>query len=126
MADSEARKILTGIWARNGFRQEPEAVGLDRNEGFSVAYEQSGAGQFPQRGVFNQLFCELYEAFDEKIEYNFPRWDRNVDYPASEQTGYAFVIGSNGRLYVSLAPSGPSLGNSTDPVTLNQSVWREY
>ena len=126
MADSEARKILAEIWALNGFRESPESVGLNRSQGFPVAYEQQGSDRYPQRGVFNQLLCELFQAFDEKIRYNFPVWDSRINYRGSAQEGYAFVIGNNGKLYVALQPSGPRFGNSTDPVLPNQSIWQEY
>ena len=48
-------------WARNAGTEDrdvPENLGLDRELGFTVSYEQIG-GDAPERQVFNQLLFEL-------------------------------------------------------------------
>ena len=126
MADAQARKLLAQRWAAEGDRQDPEDVGLRRNIGWPVRYEQPGAASEPERAVFNQLFGELDEALGDKIRFGVLPWDSRIDYPGTDAEGYAFVTGSDGRLYVALIPSGPTTGNPTDPTADGQVVWREY
>ena len=56
MPVSEAIKdiIAGGIWARSptANREDPEDLGLDRAEGWPLAYEQRGAGKTPERTIF--------------------------------------------------------------------------
>ena len=125
MADSEAKKITR--WASNGDRQLPEDLGLSRETGWTVPYEQIGAGAEPERTLFNQLLLELTEAFEDTVRRNILPWDQRIDYPGSDDEGYAFVAGPDtGVLYVSARPSGPALGNPTNPETLDQDVWETY
>ena len=126
MADSEARKLLAQYWAAGGDRADPSDVGLTRSEGWGVSYEQPGSGREPERAVFNQRLLELDEALGDALRFGVQPWDRRINYPGSDATGYAFVVGSDGLLYVAMIPSGPATGNATDPTDANQAVWREY
>ena len=126
MADAEAKRALNKVWAIEGDRFDPADVGLSRNTGWPVRYEQEGAGAEPEREVFNQLFCELDQLLGDKLQHGILEWDSRVNYPGNNEVGYAFVTGSDGRLYVSLAPSGPATGDSTDPTDENNSKWQEY
>ena len=126
MADAEARKILAQAWALDGDRQDPEDVGLTRNIGWPVSYEQPGAGVEPERTVFNQLLAELDESLGDKLRFGVLPWDARIDYVADAEQGYSFVTGSDGRLYVARVASGPGGGNATDPVADGQSVWDVY
>ena len=126
MADAQAKKFFGEIWGLAGDRDDPEDVGLDRSTGWPVRYEQPGADAEPERTVFNQLLCELDQAFSEKARAGVLEWDARIDYPGDDETGYAFVVGTDGRLYVSLRPSGPTTGNPTNPVGDGQTAWAEY
>ena len=124
--DAEARKLLAQPWAETGDRELPEDLGLDRAAGWPVRYEQPGADAEPERTVFNQLLFELGECWQEYFQSGVSPWDSEIDYPASDAEGYAFVVGSDRGLYVALIPSGPALGNSTDPTSSNNTAWQEY
>ena len=63
--DAEAKKLTP--WADSGDRQDPEEAGLDRAAGWTVAYEQAGSGNYPERLVFNQLLRELSGLFQEAL-----------------------------------------------------------
>ena len=126
MADAEARKFLGDLWARDGDRNTPEDFSIERDLGWPPRYEQPGSGFEPERELFNQLLFELQEAFSEKLTRGLHLWDERVDYPGSDDEGYAFVLGSDNVIYVSLQPSGPTTGNIVDPVSTNNLFWREY
>ena len=76
--------------------------------------------------MFNQRFRELDGAFAEHLLFGIPPWDPELNYPGTDEDGYAFVGGSDGGIYVALVPSGPATGNPTDPVAPEQTVWRRY
>ena len=125
MADTQAK--LVRRWAPQGDRQLPEDLGLSRDTGWTVPYEQIGAGAEPERTLFNQLLLELTELFEDTVRRNILPWDRRIDYPGSDSEGYAFVTGpETGVLYVSNRPNGPALGNPTNPETPDQDVWDTY
>ena len=127
MADTESKKMIGNLWASdaNADRFDPEDVGLVRNKGWPVAYEQIGSGFEPEREVFNQLLLELQSYFADKTRSGILRWDIDIDYVHSDEAS-SFVVGSNGKIYVANAPSGPATGNATNPVTAGQTVWRLY
>ena len=117
MADTQSKKIQ--LWADGGERSVPENFGIDRADGWDVAYEQIG-GSRPQRLVFNQLFREITGFIRNIFAEGVPRWDRELDYIHP-----AFVVGSNGTLYRSTADNGPATGNANDPVS-EGTTWEVY
>ena len=124
MADTEAKKDLTGAWAsaEAADRTDPEDQGIDRREGFGVSYEQVGSGSAPERAVFNQKFREWDGLAIQGLRNGLPlSWDADVDYVLN-----AFVKGEDGRIYVADEVTGPATGNPTDPLTDGQTVWRVY
>ena len=120
MAGSEAKKILTGLWADSGEREDPEDVDLVRVMGWPVSYEQIGSGKEPERTVVNQRFRELDGFASDVIHYGILPYDAEIDYYK-----HAFVV-AGGNVHVSLEPNGPATGNVTDPDDSDQSVWRIY
>ena len=123
--DAEAKKMLTGIWASgdDAERENPAEVGITRNRGWNVAYEQVGSGLEPERTIFNQKFREFEGCFQEKMRMGgCMRWDGDINY-----LQYARVIGSDGNKYYCLVDTGPANGNIQDPtLDTSQAVWRLY
>ena len=108
-------------WARDGERQDPETLGLDRANGWPVVYEQIG-GKGPEREVFNQLLFEVSKAIRYILANGLPpHWHQDVDYRHP-----AFCKTEDGTVYVSRRDSGPRPGNSTDPLTPGQNVWSPH
>jgi len=103
--------VLLRKWAETGDVQLPSAAGLNRAEGWPLAYSQVG-GAAPEREVFNQLFKEVSAGI---LELNtsgpFLDYDIRVDYNPG-----VIVKGSDGQLYEALGPNGPSTVVA-DPVT---------
>lgn len=118
--NEEARKIIGNLWAEDAptERDTPEDVGIDRNIGWDLNYEQIGTLKFPERKVFNQLLRELTGAFNEHLQYGLPRWDDGVDWDQ-----FTFLT-HDGRIYVALQASGPNNGGAQEPGT--GSKWRLY
>ena len=115
---------LQAPWAETGHRASPESAGLERAEGWPVSYEQVGGGRV-ERSVTQQLLYELSLAFRTFLRGGLPAWDSRVQYPGDPGEDRAFVLGSDGREYVSLRASGPAAGNATDPTTeAGQTYWR--
>ena len=53
MINDEAAKVVTSTpWADQGDRSNPEDVGLNRLDGWTLGYEQRGSGLEPERPVF--------------------------------------------------------------------------
>lgn len=123
MADTEAKKILDGIWASDpsAAKFDPEDVGIDRATGYPVIYSQIGSGFEPEREVYNQRNGEWdgwaahhmrtggYHEYD--VEVDYAQWARST---------------VEGHKYVASIANGPSLGNATDPTTPGQVVWTLY
>ena len=108
-------------WAADGDREDPETLGLDRDNGWPLVYEQIG-GKGPEREVWNQLLFELTSAIIYARANGLPfEWHQDVDYVHP-----AFCKGSNGVIYASTANSGPALGNSTNPLAPAQTIWRPH
>ena len=82
MADSETKKILGGIWASGdtGDRTDPEDVGIERTEGWRLAYEQIGSGFEPERAMFNQKFREYDGLAVDVMRMGILFWDAEIDY----------------------------------------------
>ena len=123
MADIESLKQLAGVWASgpNADRGDPEDFGIDRSEGWDVAYEQIGSGSEPERLVFNQKMREWSGAFVDEMRRGIGLWDGLIDFPQ-----YARVIDSTGRKMLALIATGPRSGNVTDPTAPGQQIWREF
>ena len=124
MADTEAKKMQSGVWASDSLalRADPEAENIDRTRGWTVAYEQQRSGRTPELVVFNQLFRELSGLFVEKMRYGGNMtYDKDVDY-----FQYARVIGSDGRKYWAVVANGPDTANISDPVADSGRIWRLY
>lgn len=120
MADTEAKKILAGLWADSGARSDPEDFGIDRSRGWPVTYELVGAGREPERTLFNQRFRELDGWATDRMRSGVPGWDGDIDYPV-----HAFVA-TGGSLYVATVATGPAASNATSPDASGQTVWRRY
>ena len=118
--------ISGGIWASgdDADRSEPEDYGLVRSTGWTVPYEQRGAGREPERDVFNQRDFEIDSAIFDCFNYGVLPWDPEVDYPHDEN-GASFVT-TDSSLWVSNEANGPRYGNATDPVQGGQTIWRRY
>ena len=119
--DSEAKKILQGLWADNGDRVDPEDPNslpvLDREEGYPASFSQD-PGHVPTRGRFNQRWRELDGAARDSMRFGgvLP-YDAEVDY-------LQWAHCTLGRdEFVALVANGPSTGNVTSPATPNQAVW---
>ena len=118
--DAEAKKIR--LWADSGDRQSPEQLGLERDKGWPVSYEQLGSGDEPERVVFNQLLRELTGALIDRARMGIYQWDEQVNYVHP-----AFVVGDNGKIFVSITDSGPLYGNAADPTqSTSRNIWRVY
>lgn len=108
--DADALNLITK-WAGTGDVQTPEDAGLDRAEGWPVAYSQPG-GSVPTRVVFNQMFRELSALAVELNTFGAGlAWDATLDYPNG-----ATVLGSDLEIYLSRDASGPSTV-VRDPIT---------
>ncbi len=112
-------------WAEDGERMTPEQMNVSRDNGLGVEFSQLGGRNVP-RELFNQLMREKTGCM-----YSFNRfgsiseWSAEIDYWHTN-TASAFVIGSNGRLYVSLSGSGPATNDATDPTQAGQTKWKVY
>ena len=119
--DAEAKKFLENLWAdeASANRQDPEAAGIDRANGWDINYEQRGTGRYPERRVFNQLIRELQGAFREHMVFGFPRWDSGVDWAQ-----YSFIThGTN--VYYATVNNGPSYPQQAEEPGTGE-VWRLY
>jgi len=108
----DSDSLLITKWAVSGDTETPESAGLDRDEGWPVAYSQPG-GNNPEREVFNELYKEHSAML---VELNkgggFLEWDSTtIDYEIG-----ASVKGSDDNLYFATAVSGPATATK-DPTT---------
>ncbi len=112
-------------WARNAGTEDrdlPENLGLDRETGFPISYEQIG-GNAPERQLFNQLFYEISACIVNLRDNGLPLpWNQDVNYRHP-----AFAKGEDGLVYVTTGSNtGPATGNSTNPTDEGQTVWRRH
>ena len=115
--DTEALRLE--LWAETGDRVDPESVRIDRGDGWTVGYEQTGSGLEPERLVFNQLVRELTGLFIEWAQYGILRYDPDVTYPV-----LAFATDSNGNIVRAVEANGPAaVGGVRGPET---SAWTIY
>ena len=123
MADTESRKLLTGVWASGSTadREDPVDVGITRTAGFDLRYEQIGSGAEPERTVVNQKFREWSGWGVDNIRRGGVKpWDALVDYYQHAR------VAVNMSKYRATVATGPATGNATDPTTTGQTVWELY
>ena len=115
--DVESLKIRR--WAETGDRVDPDAVSLtppvSRSVGWPASFSQV-SGNTPRRQVFNQLIRELTGIAHEINTHGcLLDWDTSITYQHT-----AFVVGSNGNVYVSKQNS-----QGEDPTTdVVETYWR--
>ena len=105
--------LLVEEWAETaGTKETPESQGLVRTEGWPDPYS---VDQFPQLGVFNQMWREFSAALVDIAERGILEWD-----VAQEFAHPSHCVGSDGRTYQSVQSS-----TGEDPVTDAATVyWR--
>ena len=105
--------LLVEEWAETaGTKETPESQGLVRTEGWPDPYS---VDQFPQLGVFNQMWREFSAALVDIAEHGILEWDAAQDFLHPSH-----CTGSDGRTYQSVQAS-----TGEDPVTDAANVyWR--
>jgi hypothetical protein len=78
----------------------------------------SAGGIPPARADFNGIFNTMTQSERFTQEGGVWAWDATVDYGTSR-----VVLGSDGKLYWSIAQSGPNVGGAQDPTTDNGTYW---
>ena len=126
---SQRFKTLLGkdIWASSADAATalPEDVGLTREDGWGIAYEQKGSGKFPERTVWNRLFLEITAALRDIADYGGPiLWNAEVNYSPTGGDA-AFALTATG-LHRTFTPTGPNTGNPVDPDSPGQTVWSKF
>ena len=107
-------------WAKDGYRQTPESVGLNRDTGWPVSYEQVG-NKGPERGVVSQLLFEITSYIYYRLRYGIMQWDDSLNYRSRA------LVAENNTLYRSKTATGPATGNATRPSTDTAAVaWEVY
>lgn len=114
------------VWAADGYRSTPAALGMAEADGWPLSAEQVG-GTNVSRGMMNELLHRLTSAFASFRDSGCPpEWDAAVDY-IHDASGIAFVRGSDGGIYRSVQASGPATGNATDPTRDSANTyWSAY
>ena len=121
MADTEAKKILTGLWADSGDRTDPDDTSLtpslDRDDGWTSSFSASN-GETPRRKVVNQRFRELDGAASDAMRYGgvYP-YDAEINYFQHARCSVGAVE------YRATVANGPATSNATNPTTSSQTVW---
>ena len=116
MPDAEAKKILAGRWAYAATdRTDPEdgTPALTRTIGFPSSFESTDT---PERGVVNQLLCELNAAAYDLLTEGILPYDADIDYPAGAYVKY----GNPPELKRASQANGPS---STVAAPSDSSYW---
>ena len=118
--------ISAGAWARDddALKELPEDLGIDRADGYPVAYEQQGTGKHPELEGWNQRFYEIDSGCIDVALTGIPAWDADVDYTPTTDA-HCFAVTATG-LHVTAVNTGPSFDNTTDPDAESQTVWRRY
>ena len=120
MAGNEAIKILSGLWAEDGDRIDPDDASLDvvvtRTVGWPDSFSEA-AGNQPPRRIWNQRFRELDGAASDAMRYGILPYDPAVDYPVRGLT----AVGRG--LYRAVEANGPTSSNVTHPTTGGQTAW---
>lgn len=101
--------LPTDVWAATGDKSAPP---FPITDGWDSSYSTPG-NPGPQRTVFNNEFNKLSALAVDVNQYgcNLP-WSNAVDYLAN-----AYVVGSDNKIYVAVAASGPDNGGAVDPTT---------
>ena len=119
MADSEAIKILGGLWAESGDRTDPDDTSvtptLTRTTGWPSEYSTVG-GETPKRARVNQRFRELDGAASDSMRYGILPYDALVDYRQYAHCTVALVE------YTATVANGPAT-TVVDPTTSGQTTW---
>ena len=120
--DTQAVKIVSR-WAEDApgnVEAIPEALRLD---GWDEQYSQVGGKAGPERTYVNQLLRELSALCAE-----LNRLGPFLPYsPAINYVHPAFIMGTDGNIYVSVADSGPATADAIDPVEdTDNSRWVIY
>ena len=123
MADVEARKILTGLWADSGDRTDPDDATLDppldRETGWPASFSASD-GNTPRREPMNQIFRELDGAASDGMRWGLRQYDDEIPY---HQHARAAV---DDREFRAAAANGPgTTAGVVDPLTAGQVAWVE-
>ena len=98
--------LLIEKWAASGGVQDPEAAGIDRETGWDATYSQPG-GPALERAVLNELIREISALGVDINQHGLLEWHSSVSYLHP-----AMVMGSDGKLYVSVYHS-----TGVDPVS---------
>ena len=120
MAGNEAIKVLTGLWADEGDRIDPDDASLDvtlaRGTGFPASFSEDAGNNVPRR-VWNQRFRELYGAARGALRFGIEPYDADIDYPQ----GGRCAVGRD--VYYALTANGPTTSDAVHPQSPGQSAW---
>ena len=96
-------------------------MGIDRADGWTEGYEQIGSGLEPEGPVWNQRWRELGGWAAENMRTGgLKGWDPDVNYLQYARAAVGL------SKYAATVATGPAHGNTTDPLTPGQQVWRLY
>ena len=124
--DAEALKVKLWAGTAEGANHRADPPSTLVETGWHEQYSQPGGPVGPERTYVNELVHRLTALMVEIQTGGLPLpWSGRVNYRHDAEAS-AFCMGEDGRMYVSLAASGPRLGNATNPVTDGQAVWRVY
>ena len=122
MVDTEAKKILEGLWADSGDRLNPDDASLtpilSRDTGWTSPFSATD-GDVPRRRVMNQRFRELDGVASDTMREGLLAWDTDIDYRADA------IVQAGSKLWRATVATGPDTSNATDPTAVGQTVWSE-
>ena len=122
MADTEAKKILTGLWADTGDRTDPDDPALTpvlvRTAGWPASFSATD-GDTPRRSPTNQRFRELDGAAADGMRWGLRPWDADIDYHQHAR------VSVDVREFRATVANGPASSNATDPTVVGNTVWAE-
>ena len=123
MADTQAKKVLSGLWADDGDRTNPDdsslSPALDRSAGWPAEFSQAD-GETVRRRVINQLFREVDGAVVDILRYGgtLP-YDEDIDYLQYARCSVGLAE------YVALQANGPSTTAVQPGAPGSGTVWQE-
>ena len=124
--NAEAVKVLASWAGGTPGNREPIPDALRAN-GWDARYSMPGGLVGPERLRFNQLLGELSALLAEVNKRGMPLpWTEYLNYRHEETGARAFVMGDDGRIHVSVEPSGPATNDAVNPTAEGQSKWRLY
>ena len=123
MADTEAKKILTGLWADGGDRIDPDDATLtpvlDRDTGWTAPFSASD-GNTPRRQVVNQRFRELDGAASDSMRWGLLQYDADIDYHQHAR------VAVDDREFRAATENGPNTtAGIVGPTAAGQTAWVE-